>query len=59
MKNKEIKFMEGFSRLDEDGSTPNAYANVLDKDLAAARADPAIKWIVVAFHEPLKIIIRY
>ena len=27
--------------------------NTLDKDLATARADPAIKWIVVAFHEPI------
>jgi hypothetical protein len=42
-----------FVLLDEDGSTPSAYANALDKDLATARADPAIKWIVVALHEPI------
>ncbi|HEY5630590.1 MAG TPA: metallophosphoesterase, partial [Nitrososphaeraceae archaeon] len=40
-----------FVLLDEDGSTPSA--STLDKDLATARADPAIKWIVVAFHEPI------
>ena len=40
-----------FVLLDEDGSTPDA--STLDKDLATARADPAIKWIIVAFHEPI------
>ena len=35
---------------EEDGKTNG---NALDKDLATARADPAIKWIIVAFHEPI------
>ena len=40
-----------FVILDEEHGKPDG--NALDKDLATARADPTIKWIIVAFHEPI------